>query len=40
MNECAWRYNHRGDATPMFTSLLENVRPDPALGGGSLPEVA
>jgi transposase len=35
LNEYAWRYNHRNDATPMFTSLLENVRRDPALGGST-----
>ncbi len=35
LNEYAWRYNHRHDTTPMFKSLLENVRRDPALGGPS-----
>jgi transposase len=36
LNEYAWRYDHRNDATPMFRTLLENVRRDPALGGGAL----
>jgi transposase-like protein len=32
LNEYAWRYNHRNDTTPLFRTLLENVRRDPALG--------
>jgi transposase len=36
LNEYAWHYNHRHDTTPVFTTLLENVRRDPALGGGPL----
>jgi transposase len=35
LNEYAWRYNHRHDTTPMFTTLLENVQRDPALGGST-----
>lgn len=31
LDEYAWRYNHRHDPQPMFTTLLENVRVDRAL---------